>query len=254
MKVCFVYKEDYPWDIRVEKMLHFFRDENHTISLVCRNLKCLPSREYSEGVEIWRLPAVPKIFRFLNRLSSTPFFGNPVWAVRILQCIWSNKSELLVVRDLPLMPLAIFYGKLLKVRVIFDMAECYPEMYASTLRFSDNILARRLTKNPSIAGIIEKFCVKHSDMTFVMIEESLNRLISLGCSPRRIRIVSNTPSKVGPTKESSRLHDSVRLFYVGFVTRIRGIENALRGIRAYLDRPGERAEILLEVIGVGPAL
>ncbi len=252
MRVCFVYKEDYPWDIRVEKLLHFFRDEGHPISLVCRNLKNLPRREQAEGIDIWRLPSFAGLGK-LGSLMSVPFFLHPIWFFGILNAVRRSHSELIVVRDLPLMPTALAVGRLTGTKVLFDMAECYPEMYASTLQYSGNSLAKRIVKNPGFAAFLEKFCVDRADMTFVMIEESQDRLVARGCDPARIRIVSNTPPRVERPVLDGGTADVMRIFYVGFITRIRGIDNALHGLRAYLDRPGEKPRVIMDLIGKGAA-
>ena len=254
-RICFVYKEDFPWDVRVEKILRTLSDAGYEMSLICRNNKRLPRRENESGFDIFRLPHLPGFGGRLNNLLSIPFYFNPFWFFWIWNYSRSIKPKIMIVRDLPLMPLSILVGKILGIRVVFDMAECYPEMYASTLQFSDSKISKRVLKNPGFARVMEKFSFRHGDHVFVMIEESRDRLLRIGANPEKITIVSNTPSPVGT--EQPRRHeasDVLRLLYVGFVTRIRGIDNVLHGLRAYLDTQNTPARIEFNVVGIGAAL
>ncbi len=254
-RVCFVYKEDYPWDVRVEKILTTLAEAGYEMSLVCRNNKRLPLRETGEGFEIHRLPVPPAFLGRLGTLVSVPFYFNPFWLFWLWKYTRRIRPQVMIVRDLPLMPIGIMVSRLLGCRIVFDMAECYPEMYASTMQFSDNKLAKFIFKNPTFAGWVEKFSFRHADHVFVMIEESRDRLIRRGAAPDRVTIVSNTPSVDGinlhPITDQT---DELRLLYVGFVTRIRGLDNVLYGIRSYLDVTPDPARIVFDVVGIGGAL
>ncbi len=254
-RICFVYKEDYPWDVRVEKILKTLSAAGHDLSLICRNTKRLAREEQTEEFSIHRLPALSALGGKLANLFSIPFYFNPFWFYWMLRYTRAIKPQVLIIRDLPLMPLGILVGKIVGARVIFDMAECYPEMYASTMQFSDNKLVKFLFKNPGFAGLMEKFSFRHAAHVFVMIEESRDRLIRLGADPDRITIVSNTPSTMGTEKPRRHGADEVlRLLYVGFVTRIRGTDNVLHGLRAYLDSQENPVKVEFDVIGIGAAL
>ncbi len=252
---CFVYKEDYPWDVRVEKILLTLRSAGHEVSLLCRNTKRLPSRESTPDFEIHRLPVIPMIGRRLNDLLSLPFYFNVFWFYWVWRTMRLTDADDVVIRDLPLMPLAIVAGKLTGARVVFDMAECYPEMYASTLQFSDAKLGKFILKNPWFAGRMERFAFRHADLILVMIEESRERLVRLGASPDKVIIVSNTPPRSAASHpREHQTSDELRLLYVGFVTRIRGIDTILRGLQRYRELHPEGPKVRLDVVGIGAAL
>jgi len=254
-RVCFVYKEDYPWDVRVEKILTTLAKAGYVMSLVCRNTKRLPRRETGDGFKIYRLPMAPAFLGRFGALISVPFYFNPFWFFWLWRYVRLTSPDLIIVRDLPLMPIGILVSRLAGCQIVFDMAECYPEMYASTMQFSDNKILKFLFKNPTFAGWMERFSFRNADRVFVMIEESRDRLVRRGAPPDRITIVSNTPSINGislhPVTDRS---DELRLLYVGFVTRIRGLDNVLRGIRTYLDSSPNPARIIFDVVGIGGAL
>ncbi len=253
MKICFIYKEDFPWDVRVEKIVTLLAGHGHEVTLLAKNEARKPRRETADGFRIRRLPALPAALGKLNQLFGAPLFWNPVWFFAILSTLRQTKAEIAVVRDLPLMPTAIAAGRLLGVPVVFDMAECYPEMYASMLAFSSRKPVIWILKNPAFAAIIERFSVRRAACTFVMIEESRDRLLRMGVSPDKILIASNTPPKSAELPREHAARSVLRLIYVGFVTRIRGLDNMLAGIAAYVSSHPEGPAIEFNVVGKGAA-
>ncbi len=253
MNICFVYKEDYPWDVRVEKIVMSLARSGHDVTVVARNLKHLPQRDNSQGFAIRRLPSFSRMGR-LGATLSAPLFFSPVWFTVLSNVIRETKSTIIVVRDLPLMPLAIMAGKVHRCHVIFDMAECYPEMYRSILEYSPHTLRSWFLKNPTLASFLERFSVHRSSHTFVMIAESRDRLIRLGHDPTRITIVSNTPGRPTRPPRSHVAHSRLRLLYVGFITRIRGLDNMIRGIRYYLDNNPSGPDVEFDAVGKGNAI
>src|SRR4029453_19300682 len=98
MRVLKVYDGDYPWDVRVEKVVTTLLQAGHTVRLLCRNRAHRPRRErLNDGLEIHRLPALPGLLSF-------PFFLNPVWAAGLIREVRRFRPERLLVRDLPLGP------------------------------------------------------------------------------------------------------------------------------------------------------
>ena len=251
MKVCFIYKEDYPWDVRVEKIVETLAAARYDVVLGCQNLKGLPRRERLGDITIVRMPHLGPPFGLLSKLLNAPIALNPVWLWLIWKAASLNSAETIIVRDLPLMPVAILVGKLTGRRVVFDMAECYPEMYASIV---DDGLKNRVFKNPAIAGVMEKFSVRHADLVMVMIEESYDRLLAQGVPAEKIRIVSNTPPLPAELPDPDQINaDMLRLLYVGFVTKIRGIDLAVRGIAALRARH-PKVQVEFDIVGSGEAV
>lgn len=234
--ICFVYKEDYPWDVRVEKIINSLIENEYEIFLICRNLDRKPIEESPyKGLRIFRLPVLP----FLNDLLSIPLFFNPIWLFKIFIICKKYNTQFIIVRDLPLMLSGILIAKILRLKIVFDMAECYPEMYRSIYEYFPNKFMNFLIKNYFVINYIEKVSLVKSDMIFVMVKESEDRLLRKGISASKIRVVSNFPSitcvnlknKASFFKENKEIH----IVYIGFLTPIRGIENILYGIKKFLS-------------------
>ena len=153
MEVLIVYKEDYPWDVRVEKLALTLKSAGHNVTIISRNRDQLPTIDESNGIDIRRLPVTRRFPKFIQAAVNLPFWFNPFWLWLLL---WSSKTikkheGVIIVRDLPLVKAGILVAKLRKLKIVFDMAECYPEMYESAAKFSNRSLATKILKNPRIA-------------------------------------------------------------------------------------------------------
>lgn len=250
--ILFVYKEEYPWDIRVEKITQSLKHQ-YDVSILCRNTKKEPIREVIEGVTIYRLPKLSLVPDILRKTLNFTLFINPIWAFKLFTTIIKTKSKLVIVRDLPLMPITILICKILRRKVIFDMAECYPLMYESYAQFKKQSFTEKVFKNSKAAKYIENISVKYADYIWVMIEESRNRFIHLPEIINKTSIVSNTPildtEKTGATHSGTDL----RIAYVGFLTPLRGLDILIRAIAIYISNASGGSNIRLDIVGKGEA-
>lgn len=253
MNVCFVYKEDYPWDVRVEKIINTLLDNGHKVDLVCQNRKQLEPQENSGRFNIHRLPRTASLPKFLQVLINLALWFNPFWLYAIYKTAKNNNSQLIIIRDLPLMMSGIIVARLLKAKVVLDMAECYPEMYLSIAQLDRTSFVEKLLKNHKLTRRYEKFAVNHCDHILVMIEESRDRLLSMGVPAEKITIVSNTPIVQNATEPVVHTGEALRIIYVGFVTRLRGIDLLISAVHQFVNSAEGGKNIRLDVIGKGAA-
>jgi glycosyltransferase involved in cell wall biosynthesis len=235
MNIVAIYAEDYPWDIRIEKLLVGFQNAGHTTHLVCRNLALRPEYESVGNIHCKRVPA-PRLPRAFATFFSTPAFFNPLWAIAIRRCIRDARPELVVVRDLPLAPLAIRLADSAGIAVIVDMAENHPALWREVCASDPIPLRSRILKNPTLARRMERSVARRADGFFVVVEEMRDHLLTLGVPPERVAIVSNTPETTlfdapdaltPPDTFPSLSPHHVDLIYVGNVTRRRGLHQVL---------------------------
>ena len=178
MKICFVYQSDYPWDVRVEKLVQSIRSRGHEVFLVSRNIKRRARTEVVDDINMRRLPFFPAIPTAMNKMISIPFYFNPLWFYYIMKCVRKDKCDVIIVRDLPLLFMGIIVARILKKRIIYDMAECYPNMYQSMLQLESKKIGNFILKNHYLATIIEYISIHNVNNIIVMIEESRTRLLS----------------------------------------------------------------------------
>jgi glycosyltransferase involved in cell wall biosynthesis len=191
MRICKVYDGDYPWDVRVEKILSTLVGAGHEVHLVCRNLLRRPENQIEDGVHIHRLR------RFESdrwaQLLTFPAFCNPLWLSKIASVVRDHAIDLLLVRDLPLALAASAVGKWHGIPVILDMAENYPAMLKDVWKFDSFGFNNIVLRNPLLAKVIESIAIRSADHLLVVIEESKQRLVGLGVEQKKISVVSNTP-------------------------------------------------------------
>ncbi len=255
MNICKIWDADYPWDIRVEKVVHSLTTVGHSVRLVCRNQARRPRLERNGKFSIHRLPALPHFLGPANTAWNFPFPFNPVWIATMARAIRETQAELILVRDILQALPALIIGRIFHIPVLLDMAENYPAMLEDRQRYTPTTFWGKAVRYPAMARAIERLTIRMVEHIIVVVEESRDRLVSMDVPPSRIAIVSNTPlldrwsMQAGPG--ASPRHDaSVRLVYLGNLDGSRGLDTVIRAV-ARLKEAGQRAH--LSVIGDGPS-
>ena len=193
MKVLKIWDADYPWDIRVEKVVRSLTEAGHTVHLVCRNQGRRTKLECDGNLTIQRLPSLPRVFGPVHTAWNFPVPINPVWIWSIAQAIRDTRPDVILVRDILLALPAAILGKVHRIPVILDMAENYPAMLHDRLRYTPTGPLGRLIRHPAGARLVELLSIRLVDHIIVVVEEARERLVRDLEQPDRITVVSNTP-------------------------------------------------------------
>lgn len=252
MNILIVYKEDYPWDVRVEKLIDALSELGHEIFIVSNNVKRMPSKGYVGAHPIRRLPAMKWIPAPLANILKLPFWFSPFWYLLFRSVVREHQFDVVVIRDLPLLNLAVRSKEKYGFQVVYDMAEVYPEMYQSIRDVGKFNIKDFLLKSPRIAEKYETKAIAGVDHTFTMIEESRDRLLAKKVPSQNVSIVSNTP----PLKKydgAVMQHEGrkLRIVYVGRLTRLRGLDLLLKGVYEFCKK-NLREDIRVDIVGAGP--
>lgn len=226
---------EYPWDVRVEKICSALIEAGHTIHLVCRNRHNRPTEEVWNGVHIHRLPFWKMLSGRYEHWASFPAFVNPRWCSLIYRTFVRERVDIILCRDLPLAPLAVVIGKMLRRPVVIDVAEHYPGLLRDLYNQHDFKIRNLLIRNPYLASVVERLTLPAADRLLVVVEESARRLERIGVDPERITIVSNTPPAVDRirvgTTGSARDGGPMRMVYLGKIEHSRGLSIALQALQ-----------------------
>lgn len=233
LRVLLVWDSEYPWDIRVEKVGDALREDGHQITILARNRLGRSRHETHDGFDIRRVAALHEGAGTLNAAFTFPAFFSPVWFAAMRRA--AADADLIIVRDLPLAPLALGVARMRGVPVIFDMAECYPEMLRARWKYGEVSPADLFVRNPLLADVIERVTVRRVDHTLVMVEESRDRLLALGVPPDRITIVSNTPvlARFAAPVHGPGTTGRLSLVYIGLLGPTRGLVELVEGVVAF---------------------
>jgi len=239
----------FPPDIRLEKEIKSLSEAGYKVLVICNqyNKELNPTYGYCE---IKRINALFKSV-MLNRIINFPIFFNPRYLTLIFKSIVRFKPAFIHAHDLPMVPLALLFGKLFRLPVIFDMHENYPEALKA---FQKKGVINFLLKNYKAAKLLEKFCIKKSYAIITVVEENSERLIKQGVDSEKIYLVSNTVDldtfATEPIDENilEKYRNKIVLLYAGYVTPERGLDVVVRGM-SFLKEKLTSAKLL--IIGNG---
>ena len=254
MRILKIWDADYPWDIRVEKIVNTLSKNGHCICLVCRNLRCLPSYEVTESVKIFRLPWTGN--KFFNRFVSFPYFFNILWLWKIYQVARKERPDAILVRDLPLALSAVIVAKCLKVPVVLDYAENYPAMLKGRKYLRKLKIHQLFIRNAQLARIVEWITLKSAKRVIIVVEENKRRYVQKGIPLNKLYLVSNTPDldsldgsqRELPYEEKSFFAERYTLIYVGSLGPVRGLEMVIEAMPRIIEKI---PEVHLLLIGAG---
>lgn len=233
MQICYVWDAEYPWDVRVEKVTHSLTAAGHDVHIVARNRDRRALREVLPEGTVHRLPAMPLLGRKLDAATQFPAFFNPRWVRRIVRTARETKADVIVVRDLPLAPTAIWAGRLLGIPVAMDMAENYPAMMRALWETGVRRRTDVLVRNPEIVRRIERWALRHLDHVIVVVEESRDRLVAAGVPAERVTVACNTPVRARLDELAPKEHRDgapLELIYLGLLEAPRGVAQVIDAV------------------------
>ncbi len=248
--IVYVWDADYPWDVRTEKISLALTNAGHKVTIAARNKARKPIRESLPEGTVRRMEPWTALPKSADDLLGFPAFFNPRWVRLIQVACRESAADLIIVRDLPLCPTAIFVGKQLGIPVILDMAENYPAMMRVLWETGRHTPLDYFVRNPTLTALVERECVRHVDHIVVVVEESADRVAALGVRRDRITIVSNTPPLARLDDAVTQLvpRETTDIVYMGNLEVVRGLLESIDAI-ALLKARGKR--VRLRVIGRG---
>jgi glycosyltransferase involved in cell wall biosynthesis len=251
-RVLYVWQSDYPWDVRTEKVCAALSEAGYEVHLAARNRRREPATEVRPEAVIHRLPSWQWPAQQLEAALQVPAFFSPRWLHLLSSVVRREQPDVIIVRDLPLCPTALWVGRQHGVPVILDMAENYPATFRAKRDFGRQKPWDFLVRNPRIFSLIEDYCIRRVDHILVVVDESADRLAARGVPRARLDVVSNTPPAAramyarpsGPRPPGAPLE----LVYLGIHTVERGLLELIDAVKILRDQ-GVRARTT--IVGVG---
>lgn len=253
-RVMHIWYADYPWDVRVQKVIVGLQQLGWSVDVVARNRRNLAEQETVDGAVIHRLRSIRFLGRSLNGLLSFPAFINPRWIKHIWRIARQTKPDVILVRDLPLAPVAIWVGRLLGTPVVLDMAEDYPGLLRALWETKVAKPLDLLVRNPILASFVERWVLRRVDGVVCVIEESAARVRSLGVPEIKITVVRNTPMTIDLSsnlRSGQEADGALMIAYLGLIERHRGVHDLIRAVAECRKR---NWPVNLVVVGDGVGL
>ena len=252
MIVLYVWDADYPWDVRASKICAALTNAGHEVHLAARNRAWQPTVESHPEATVHRMHPWRILGKKLDAVLSFPAFMNPRWMAHLARTTARVNPDVIVVRDLPLCPTAIWVARRYRVPIVLDMAEHYAAMIREIWDAKRHKVTDFLVRNPRLIALVERYCLRRLDKILVVVEESMERVVRLGVSEHRVAIVSNTPPRERATQRRNHrpedLDAPLKLVYLGLMEIPRGVGDLLDAV-ARLRETGRKVN--LQLVGDG---
>ncbi len=252
MNIVYVWDADYPWDVRTEKVCSFLAGRGDDVTIAARNRAWRSVTEPRAEGTVRRMAPWRWLGRSLDGLLTFPAFFNPRWIRHLERMVRLARPAVIIVRDIPLGPTAIWVGRRRGIPVVLDMAENYPAMIAGVWETGRQGRFDWLVRHRAAVARVERWTVGRVAQILVVVEESRDRLVRMGIPPERISIVSNTPPRhraaSAPGGGAGSTGRALELVYLGLLEIHRGVGDLLAALALLRDR-GHR--VALTVIGDG---
>lgn len=248
MRILLVYHSEYPWDVRIQKMMEWLDGHGHEVHLLCANQCGRDETERIGGVAIHRLRKLPGWLRLAQEAANLPSHLNPRWYLSVRRLFRQTRFDVVIVRDLHVALAVLAAGHFARVPVFVDLAENWPSLLQQWRRHEGLSVQNLLLRHPTLSAVIERLAVKRAYAVFVVAEEMRDRLVSeLAVDRARIGVVMNTPYLSSlPCAVAEK--NGLLLVYSGDIHVARGLDTALHALAMARCRvPGIR----LRVVGRG---
>ncbi|HEY2379188.1 MAG TPA: glycosyltransferase family 4 protein [Gemmatimonadaceae bacterium] len=234
LRIVHIYDGDYPTpDVRTEKVSRALTDAGCEVHIVARNRTWGPTREQLPEGLVHRMRPLKSLGQRLDAALGFPAFVNPRWVSLLSATVRTVRPDVIIARDLPLCPTALWVGRRFGVPVVFDMAENYPAMMRDIWNVSRQSALDWFVRNPTAVAAVERYCLPRVDHVITVVEESARRVISAGVPETRVSVVRNTPflSRLPTLSEKDRSPTRpLELIYLGLIEIPRGIDEVLEAL------------------------
>lgn len=189
-RVCFVSQRYYPGDARLGTEIKSLQDVGYEVHVICMKERNQPRFSVEQDVRIYRIPSLVRqrtgALRYIAEYTS---FWIPTFFLLTAFHILRN-YRLVHVTNLPdVLLFTALVAKLLGAKIIFDVRECSPEMFAE--RFGkpmDSKFIRFMIR-------IEQACLRFADATVTCTEQMREALIKRGGDASQIFVILNVGSE-----------------------------------------------------------
>jgi glycosyltransferase involved in cell wall biosynthesis len=244
-RICMIALTDYPGDQRVRREAEALVARGDEVDVISPLTPSIGSRRSIDGVNLHptgRLRRDEKL-RFAGYLSRDLAFLARA-SVKALRLHRRRPYDVVHVHTMPdYLVFAALGPKLTGAKVVLDVHDLVPELFASKFGVADTATIVRVTK------VVERLCVRFADQALAVHEPHLGALVDHGNPRDKFTIVMNAPDpRLFARRADGAPAQAFTLIYHGTISTRHGLDVAVRAValarRSYDD-------IRLEVVGDG---
>ena len=243
-RILYIWKGDYPWEVRIEKFCNSLVENGNEVIILCR---WVPGRLETES--IGQIKIIRVGFNQAPSLS-IPVSTNPFWISSIKKIIKQFQPGLIIAREIMLAEAAARLARKHYIPVIMDMAEHYPAVMKGWKKYKERSFYKILVHDLKLPETFEKRSVNLMDGIITVCSEQSERLINEYNYPAvALQVVHNTPDINSFENVRKGCSSPPRTFaYHGNVNNER---NMVRFVKGFIIAAKQDPDISLEIAGVG---
>jgi glycosyltransferase involved in cell wall biosynthesis len=247
-RLCMVVHGPFPPDPRVSRAAEVALAEGWDVDVLATRQPGQSAIERLGGARVIRLPIA-------HRWGAGPFhavreyLGFTLLAtVRVAKRAARQRYSVVHVNNPPdFLILAAIVPKLLGAKVIFDVHDLSPDMFA--MRFGNR---RGATISDRILRLVERSATRLADFVLTVHEPYQRELMTRGVPPEKITVVMNSVDEhLLPPPRRAATADSFRVVYQGTITPPYGVRLLVEAVANIAE---DLPEIQLEIYGDGDSL
>ena len=238
-RVCVIVYTDYPADTRVRRAAEALAARGDDVTVLCPRSSSLRGRSSISGVKLCPISSVGYIHA-KNPLAYVSLYLGFVLAagIRALRLHLRSRFALVHVHTMPdFLVFSAIGPRLLGAKVILDVHDLMPELYASKFGLSESHWIVRGLK------WVERLSVRFADAAVAVHQPHLDALVAHGNPRDKFTIVMNLPDPDMFQRRNGPAHASeFTLIYHGMVGARNGLDVAVRAAgKVYDADPGSEA-------------
>lgn len=241
-KVLIIWKDFYPWDVRIEKFCRTL-SKSYDITLLCRWGIGQELQENKDGYTIVRVNFFNKTFLTL------PVNRNPFWTIALNKYVKSFQPDLIIVREMHIALNAGLIAKKFNIPIIMDMAENYPAAMRLFKKYNSNMLIRSLVHDVRLPDMIERASLNVMDGVITVCDEQILRLKSLNFVGET-QVIHNTPHSLKTNQDISKIigNNEITIGHHGWLSKDKDIS---KFIEIFTKACKINKNLKLKIAGVG---
>jgi len=223
----------YEGDNRVRRYAEALARRGDEVEVIALRQQGSPCRARLNGVEIYKIqrrtPNEKGKRDYLLRLLA--FFVRSAWT--LARRHMATRYDLVHVHSIPDFEVfAALVPKLTGARVILDIHDIVPELYASKFQVSQTSLLFKMLL------LVERFSVAFADHVIIANHIWYERIVSRSVSPRKCMVVMNYPDPAlfRGLERTRGTDEAFVLLYPGTLSRHQGLDVAIRAIGLLRER------------------
>lgn len=243
---------EFTGDLRVENEVIALRNAGFEVFILCLNYDSKPEYEDYYGAQIVRILKSKSIIKKLRALTNTILNFYPHWWSKyIIKFVKKYQIDVLHIHDLYMLEAGFIAKNKLKndIKVVGDLHENYVEGLKH-YRFSTTFPGKYIISIPKWDQTEIEWC-NRIDHLITVIEEAVERYVSLGIPKEKITVVANyvNQSEFLNNQDNheiiNRYKDKFIISYIGGFDIHRGIETIIHAMPMIVEKCGNVKLILV---------